>query len=182
MTNFCDPIQITQKGANNGGIWFDFNDAKPRDMRMGVFPAVPDGKVGIKEEDPDAPMVRVPKIGFKVGDWHHIVLTWSNFDTGLKDALATLYIDGKKIGDVKDRAIAMGWDIDKAGHLRRGQLRQILLDELAIFNAPLTAAEVGLLLHTNPGAVTVVSEEEIVNMHCLAATRCSRLPIGSRLS
>ena len=35
-TKFCDPIQITQKGANNGGIWFDFNDAKPRDLRMGV--------------------------------------------------------------------------------------------------------------------------------------------------
>ena len=32
-TKFCDPIQITQKGANNGGIWFDFNDAKPRDRR-----------------------------------------------------------------------------------------------------------------------------------------------------
>ena len=29
-TKFCDPVQITQKGANNGGIWVDFNDAKPR--------------------------------------------------------------------------------------------------------------------------------------------------------
>ena len=37
-TKFCDPIQITQKGANNGGIWFDFNDAKPRDMRHGALP------------------------------------------------------------------------------------------------------------------------------------------------
>src|SRR5262245_31770531 len=33
-TKFCDPIQITQKGAGNGGLWFDFNDAKPRrDLR-----------------------------------------------------------------------------------------------------------------------------------------------------
>src|SRR5262245_5736597 len=30
ITKFCDPIQITQKGAGNGGLWFDFNDAKPR--------------------------------------------------------------------------------------------------------------------------------------------------------
>jgi hypothetical protein len=146
---FCDPIQITQKGANNGGIWFDFNDAKPRDLRMGMFPAVPVGKVGAKESDTDAPMVRVPKVGFKVGDWHHIVLSWSNFDTGKKDALATLYIDGKKIGDVKDRAIAMNWNIEKAGiYTAVGYTG--LLDEMALFNRALTADEV-TALHKTPG-------------------------------
>jgi hypothetical protein len=146
---FCDPVQITQKGANNGGIWFDFNDAKPRDLRMGVFPAVPEGKTGAKESDADAPMVRVPKVGFKSGDWHHIVLSWSNFDTGKKDALATLYIDGKKMGDVKDRAIAMDWDIEKAGiYTAVGYTG--LLDEMACFNRALTADEVTALYKT-PG-------------------------------
>ena len=108
-------------------------------MRMGVFPAVADGQeAGIKEEDPKAPMVRVPKVGFKTGDWHHIVLTWQNFDTGKKDALASLYIDGKQIGDVKDRAIAMDWDIDKAGiYVAVNYIG--LLDELALFNRPLTS-------------------------------------------
>ena len=146
---FCDPVQITQKGANNGGIWFDFNDAKPRDLRMGVFPAVPEGTVGAKESDADAPMVRVPGVAFKVGDWHHIVLSWSNFDTGKKDAVATLYIDGKKIGDVKDRAIAMDWDIEKAG-IYTAVGYSGLLDEMALFNRPLTAAEV-TALHKTPG-------------------------------
>src|SRR5262249_54094074 len=75
-TKFCDPLQMTQKGANNGGIWVDFNDKKPRDMRMGVFPAVAEGEKPVKEEDEDAPMVRVKDVGFKVKDWHHIVLTW----------------------------------------------------------------------------------------------------------
>ena len=45
-TKFCVPVQITQKGAIDGGIWFDFNDKKPRDMRMGTFPAVPKGEKG----------------------------------------------------------------------------------------------------------------------------------------
>ena len=150
---FCDPVQITQKGANNGGIWFDFNDAKPlRDLRMGVFPAVPDGTVGANESDADAPMVRVPKVGFKVGDWHHIVLSWSNFDTGKKDAVATLYIDGKKIGAVKDRAIAMDWDIEKAGiYTAVGYTG--LLDEMALFSRALTADEV-TLLHNTPGLLS----------------------------
>ena len=146
---FCDPVQITQKGANNGGIWFDFNDAKPRDLRMGVFPAIEEGTVGAKESDADAPMVRVPKIGFKVGDWHHVVLTWSNFDTGKKDALATLYIDGKKLGDVKDRAISMDWDLEKAG-IYTAVGYSGLLDEMALFNRALTADEV-TLLHKTPG-------------------------------
>jgi len=147
--SFCDPIQITQKGANNGGIWFDFNDAKPRDLRMGVFPAVADGEKGAKESDADAPMVWVKKVPFKAGDWHHIVMSWSNFDTGEKNALATLYIDGKKIGDVKDRAIAMDWDIEKAGiYTAVGYTG--LLDEMALFNRALTADEV-TALHKTPG-------------------------------
>jgi formylglycine-generating enzyme required for sulfatase activity len=148
---FCDPIQITQKGANNGGIWFDFNDARPRDLRMGVFPAVPEGKVGVKEEDPAAPMVRVKDVGFKSGDWHHVVLNWNNFDTGKKDALATLFIDGKKIGDVKDQEIGMAWDIDKAGiYVAVGYTG--LLDELAVFNRKLTEEEIAAL-RKEPGIV-----------------------------
>ncbi|HYT94098.1 MAG TPA: LamG-like jellyroll fold domain-containing protein [Gemmataceae bacterium] len=143
-TSFCDPIQITQKGANNGGIWFDFNDAKPRDLRMGVFPVVPAGEKGIAESDPAAPMVRVPGVGFKVGKWHHVALTWENLDTGKKNAKAILYIDGKSIGVIADRDLAMGWEIDKAGiYVAVNYIG--LLDELALFNRPLTAAEVSLL-------------------------------------
>jgi hypothetical protein len=147
-SRFCDPVQITQKGANNGGIWFDFNDAKPRDMRMGVFPAVPEGKTGIKEEDPDAPMVRVKAVPFKSGEWHHMVLNWSNFDTGKKDAIAAFYVDGKLMGEVKDRDIAMDWDIEKAGiYIAVGYLG--LLDEFAVFGRALTTDEIKLL-HEKP--------------------------------
>jgi sulfatase modifying factor 1 len=143
-TKFCDPIQITQKGANNGGIWFDYNDAKPRDMRHGCFPALREGEKAISEDDPKAPMVRVPKVGFKSGDWHHIVLSWKNFDTGKADAVSQFWVDGKLMGEVKDRAIAMDWDIDKAGIFVA--ISYIgLLDELAIFNRPLTAEEIALL-------------------------------------
>jgi hypothetical protein len=148
-SRFCDPVQITQKGANNGGLWFDFNDAKPRDLRHGAFPVVPEGKKGVGEDDPAAPMVRVPKVGWKAADWHHVVVTWANLDTGRPDAVTALYIDGKLIGEVKGNAIAMGWDIDKAGvYLALGYVG--LLDEFALFGRPLTAAEVRAL-HQSPG-------------------------------
>jgi hypothetical protein len=147
-TSFCDPIQITQKGANNGGIWFDFNDAKPRDLRMGVFPAVADGQKSLAESDPAAPMVRVPGVAFKAGDWHHVALTWENLDTGKKDAKAILYIDAKRIGEVAGRDLAMGWELDRAGiYVAVNYVG--LLDELALFNRPLSAAEVALL-HRRP--------------------------------
>jgi hypothetical protein len=151
-TTFCDPVQITQKGANNGGIWFDFNNAKPRDLRMGVFPSVPEGAKGIGEGDANAPMVRVPGVGFKAGDWHHVVLSWQNFDTGKKDARAVLYIDGKRIGDVKDAAIAMDWDLEKTGtYVAVNYIG--LLDELAVFNRPVTADEV-TALQRQPGVLS----------------------------
>ena len=148
-TKFCDPVQITQKGANDGGIWFDFNDKKPRDMRMGVFPAVPKEGKGITEDDPKAPMVWLRKVDFKADDWHHVALTWKNFDTGKDDAVATLYVDGKKIGDVKDRAIAMDWDVEKAGiYVAVNYVG--LIDEFAIFDRELSAEQVKLL-YEEPG-------------------------------
>src|SRR5262245_16926349 len=149
-TPFCDPIQITQKGANNGGIWFDFNNAKPRrDLRMGVFPAVAEGKKAAAEDDPQAPMVRLPGVAYRAGEWHHVVVSWKNFDTGKADAHADLYIDGKFIGAVKDRELAMDWDLDKAGiYVAVNYIG--LLDELATFSRPLTPDEV-TSLHRQPG-------------------------------
>jgi len=151
-TKFCDPIQITQKGANNGGIWFDFNDAKPRDMRHGLFAAVPEGAKGISEDDPQAPMVRVPKVGFKNGEWHHVVLSWQNLDTGKKDALSVLYIDGKRIGAIEGRALSMDWDMDKTGIYVAVNFVG-LLDELALFDRALSMDEVALL-YGRPGVLS----------------------------
>jgi hypothetical protein len=140
-TAFCDPIQITQKGANNGGLWFDFNNAKPRDLRHGAFPAIAEGQTGIKEEDAKAPIVRVPGIDWKAGDWHHVVLNWRNFDTGKLDAVSALYIDGKLIGEIEDQPLAMGWELNKTGiYVAVNYIG--LLDELAVFGRPLTAGEI----------------------------------------
>jgi hypothetical protein len=151
-TKFCDPIQITQKGAHNGALWFDFNDAKPkRDLRHGAFTTIPDGQKAIGEDDPKAPMVRVPGVGWKADEWHHVVITWKNLDTGKPDAVTALYIDGKLIGEVKDRAIAMGWDIDKAGiYVAINYIG--LLDELILFDRALTKEEIDLL-HKKPNLI-----------------------------
>ena len=156
-TKFCDPIQITQNGAGNGGIWFDFNDAAPRDARMGAFPAVPAGQQPIKEDDPQAPLVWVKGVNFKSGEWHHVVLNWQNFDTGRADALAELVIDGQPIGRIADRAIAMDWQLEKAGiYVAVNYLG--LLDELGVFNRRLTEAEIRELFR-QPGVLAPLRKE-----------------------
>ena len=149
---FCDPLQITQKGYDNGALWFDFNDAKPRDLRFGAFTTRPDGQKAIGEADPKAPLVRAPGLGWKDGEWYHVVLTFQNLDSGKPDALTALYIDGKRIGEVKDQAIAMGWDVEKAAvYLAIGYVG--LLDEFALFDRALTAKDVSRL-HKNPDLLT----------------------------
>jgi hypothetical protein len=143
-TPFCDPIQITHKGASDGGIWTDFPDSKPRDFRLGVFSAVPKGEKPIPESDPDAPLVVVKEVGFKDGEWHHVLMSWQNFDTGKPNATATLYIDGKSMGSLENRELAMHWDLDRAGiYVAVNYIG--LLDELVIFNRPLTPTEVKFL-------------------------------------
>jgi hypothetical protein len=145
QAKFCDPVQITQKGYDNGALWFDFNDAKPRDLRFGAFTARPTGQKAVPEGDPKAPLVRAPGVGWKAGEWHHVVLTFRNLDTGKPDAVTALFLDGKLIGEVKDQAIAMGWDVDQAGvYLSLGYVG--LLDEFALFDRALTAEDVALLL------------------------------------
>ena len=154
-TGFCDPVQITQKGAGNGAIWFDYNDAKPnRNLRMGTFPAITEGQPSIQESrEAFSPMIGVDKPGFKVGDWHHVALVWRNFDTGKTDAGADLYIDGKLMGEIrKDYPISMNWDLEKAGiYIAVSYIG--LMDELALFNRVLTAEEIGIL-RSQPGVLS----------------------------
>ncbi len=156
-TPFCDPVQITEKGANDGGVWIDFPDVKPRDMRLGAFPAVTPDRA-FKETDPDAPLVWMKEVGFKAGQWHHLAITWNNFDTGRKDGHAILYVDGKQIGELKDREIAMRWNISKTGiYVAVNYIG--LLDEFSLFNRLLSAAEIGRL-HAEPGLLSVLKTKQ----------------------
>ena len=155
-TAFCDPIQITQKGATNGGLWIDFPDSSPRDLRLGAFQSEGDGRARIAESDPDAPLVWVRPIGFQESDWHHIAFTWSNFDTDADNAHAVLYIDGKAQGSISGRNITMGWDIAQTGiYVAVNYIG--MLDELALFDRVLNDDEIARLA-SSPDALAVLKK------------------------
>jgi hypothetical protein len=155
-TPFCDPVLITQKGFNNGSIWAHFNDAKPRALQAGTYPSIADGREPMPEDDPKAPLTRLKDVGFKAGDWHHIVLSWDRFNTGKADGTHTLYVDGKKIGALKTYPVAMDWDPEQSRVYFAVNLIG-LLDELAVFGRPLTADEAALL-HDKPGLLQPLKE------------------------
>jgi len=156
-TPFCDPFQITERGANDGGLWIDFPDVSPRDMRLGAFPAARDGAEPLQESDPDAPLVWLKQVGFKVGEWHHLAITWKNFDTDQPNAEAVLYVDGKRIGRLHDRDIAMRWNISKTGiYIAVNYIG--LLDEFSVFSRPLDEEEIALV-HADPGMLATLKKK-----------------------
>ena len=149
LKSFSDPVQLTERGALNGGIWCDFNDATPRDMRMGLFPAIPPGSKPVPESDPAAPLIWNRRVDFRAADWRHVAMTWENLDSGRADARGWLYVDGKLIGTMGPREIAMQWDLARTGiYIAVGYVG--LMDELALFDRVLTPGEVNML-RARPG-------------------------------
>ena len=151
-TRFCDPIQITEKRSSDGALWVDFPDTSPRDLRLGAFRALGDNERAVPDTDPAAPLIVLPEVGFAEDDWHHVAMTWHNFDTGHANARVTLYIDGQVIGALTNREIAMEWEIEKAGiYFAVNYIG--LLDELAVFERELSPAEISHL-KDHPGCLS----------------------------
>jgi hypothetical protein len=155
-TRFCDPVQITQKGATNGGLWVDFPDTTPRDFRLGVFRSEGEGRERAPSEGPEAPLVIVKDVGFQATDWHHVAFTWANVDAADRDVTARLYIDGEAKGAIPEQPVTMEWDLAQTGiYVAVNYVG--LLDEFAIFRRELTAEEVGRL-HREPGLLAAIGE------------------------
>ena len=155
-TPYCDPIQITDKRASDGALWIDFPKTKPRNFRMGVYKTLAVGEKPIKDSNPLAPLIRVKAVGFKSGEWHHVVMNWRNLDSGKNNASASLYVDGQLIGLLNDREIAMKWNLDRTGIYFAVNCIG-LLDELAIFERALSNEEIKQL-HEQPDAITSIKD------------------------
>lgn len=158
---YCDPIQITPREWNDAAFWVDFSkDERPRHFRLGAFAdrKVWDPDLRDLEKLPEAerPMVTVTRPPFTRQRWTHVVFSFANFNTGKKDGVATLYLDGKPQGTVSAREQTLTWDPTKTMAMI-GLNYTGLFDELAFFNRQLTAAEV-VELYALPGGLTPLRE------------------------
>lgn len=143
-----DPFLLVEKGWNNGAVWCDFAPGEPpRDLRIGLFPTVPEGQTppSLEEGEKIWRLVKAPN--FQAGRWHHMVQVWDNFDTGKPDGWTACYLDGKLQGEIRGRTATMNWDLHQV-RLHVGSALVGLLDEVALFNRPLTETEIQRLYQT----------------------------------
>ena len=140
---YVDPIQITPNTWNDASFFVDFaKDGNPRSFRLGAFA---DKSVWNPENkdvpEPQRPLVPAKSNPFSSDKWTHIAFTWENFNTGKKDGVATLYLNGKNEGIITEWNQKFSWE-GKPHHILIGLNYMGLFDELACFNRALSSKEI----------------------------------------
>ena len=152
---YCDPIQITPRDWNDAAFFVEFEKKKDSiPFRLGAYadfkvwnPRNRDWNTIPAEEKPLLTIERPPFTGER---WTHVAFTFSNFNTGRPDGVATLYLNGERQGEVSSRQQTFTWDPSKA-LVMLGLSYVGFWDELAIFNRALTPSEIGLLHRLDRG-------------------------------
>lgn len=140
---YVDPIQITPNTWNDASFFVDFaKDGNPRSFRLGAFA---DKSVWNPENkdipEPQRPLVPAKSNPFSSDKWTHVAFTWENFNTGKKDGVATLYLNGKNEGIITEWNQKFSW-AGKPHRILIGLNYMGLFDELACFNRALSSKEI----------------------------------------
>ena len=157
---FTDPVQITDAAYNDAAIWVDFTGENPRQFRLGVFGDLaawnPDD-IGPNENPAFAGRLTVvDDWPFADDRWTHVAITYAGL--GQAGGAATLYLDGERVpGGADDIDEPFTWDVDR-GAIRLGVNYTGLLDELSVFDRPLTDDEVRAL-HALEGGVAALAAD-----------------------
>jgi len=139
---YVDPIQVTPFTWNNASFFVDFNkDGNPRSFRLGAFADKPVWNPENKDvPEPQRPLVPAKSNPFSKDKWTHVAFTWERFNTGKKDGVATLYLNGKKEGSITGWNQQFSWSV-KPHRILIGLYYMGLFDDLACFNRALSHKE-----------------------------------------
>ena len=122
-------------------IFVDFTKP-PRSLRFGCYP---DKQGEISDAMVSKHVIEVANIGWKAGEWHHIVISWSNFNSGKADASWTLYVDGVEKGRKSGILMDLSWNIaDVTARINHYKFIG-KIDEIAVFGIPMDAADAAYL-------------------------------------
>lgn len=151
---YCDPIQITDSGYNDAGIWVDFTKENPRDFRLGVIEdrtAWNPNPEGPDNENPNFIKMLRPAANppFAKDQWTHVVINVSRLNT--EKGKAELYMNGE-LKAIRDGIInPFTWELEKSNILL-GLSYIGLMDDVSIYNKSLSEEEVKAL-YTLPNGV-----------------------------
>ena len=150
---YVDPLQITDKKWNDASFFVDFTKDKPRQFRLGIFSDYkfwnPDDRKWDAIPVAQRPMVHVNKPPFSRKSWTHVAFSYSGFNRSSGAGTATLFLDGKPQGRVTG-AQRYTWTPDKVV-MMLGINYVGELDDLAVFNQPLSAEQLRQLLTLTEG-------------------------------
>ena len=143
---YCDPLQFVAQGWDEGNMFVEFSkDHRPRHFRYAILPVKktwnPTNRGWEEIPDKERPMVPVTAPTFSRERWTHVVFCFGNINSGKKDGWGRLYLDGQDQGAFENWPIVFNWDVSKSA-LTIGLSYVGWFDELAVFNRPLTEAEV----------------------------------------
>ena len=140
---YVDPIQITPNTWNDAAFFVDFNkDGDPREFRLGAFADRAVWNPTKKEvPEPQRPLAPAKSTPFSRDKWTHVAFTWERFNTGKKNGVATLYLNGKKDGSITGWNQQFSWG-GKEHRILIGLNYMGLYDELACFNRALSVKEI----------------------------------------
>ncbi|MBO3698087.1 LamG-like jellyroll fold domain-containing protein [Roseivirga sp. E12] len=157
LDGYTDPIQITDTNFNDASIWVDFTDTAPRDFRLGVIGDkvawTQDTLTASVKDVFDKRIASVKASQFSRSSWTHILISYD--DLGTPNSLASLYINGEKAGSVNGIDDPFIWDLDKS-NIFLGLNFRGLMDELSIFNKPLTDKQVMELYQLKSGIQSIL--------------------------
>lgn len=157
LDGYTDPIQITDTNFNDASIWVDFTDEDPKDFRLGVF-----GDKNVWTRDTLQASVRevfqkrlvsVEASAFSRSSWTHVLISYDRLGTA--NSLASLYLNGKKVGEVNGVDDPFTWNLEKS-NIFLGLNFIGLIDELSIFNKSFTDRQVRELYELKGGVRSIL--------------------------
>jgi hypothetical protein len=143
---YCDPIQIVGDDNKKGYIFLEWSkDETPRYFRYAIRPLFPiwnpTGAAWHEIPFEKRPMVQVDRAPFARDRWTHVAFTVENVNDKTKPPAGRLFINGKPQGAIEKWDLTFDWDPAKV-LLVLGASYVGYLDDLAVFDRPLTAVEV----------------------------------------
>ena len=157
---YCDPLQYVAQAWGEGNMFVEFSkDHTPRHFRYAILSVTkhwnPLNRGWEEIPETERPMAAVHKPPFRRDRWTHVAFTFSNINSGQKNSVGKLYLDGKPQGQFGAREHLFNWDVSKSA-LTIGLNYVGDFDDLAVFNRVLADAEVGRIFNSNSGIAALV--------------------------
>ena len=152
-----DPFHISRHSAD-ASFYLDLT--KPNDWRYGSPRRL---RFGFYGDSPAQNMFEggwllvAGELGWNDREWHQVVATFQNANSGSEDGQAVLYIDGRPRATMAGYRHNLTWDPD-AVSIGLGQRYVGSIDELLILDAALSADAVESLFNSNQPASAAWSD------------------------